>query len=126
EGAMISLALVLCTACCGEATRAGWDAVCQAMSYWSCWSAAQDQIDWVAYYRDQGPHIAPGVPLSGGPPRVSTCPVFVSPSMQWVVPNGGPGAPAYVSPSMQWAVPNGCLSGPPCGPPCPPPGGYAH
>jgi hypothetical protein len=26
----------------------------------------------------------------------------------------------FVSPTMQWAVPNGCLSGPPSGPPQPP------
>jgi hypothetical protein len=34
-------------------------------------------------------------------------------------------APVFVSPTMQWAVPNSCLSGPPAGAPVPPQGAYA-
>ncbi len=58
--------------------------------------AALDHIDWVAYYKNHGYQI------NGG---------------------GGPGcsqrinyAPVFVSPSMQWAIPNSCIQGPPsCG-----------
>ena len=77
--------------------------------------AALDHIDWVAYYKNHGYQINAGC--------------------------GGPGgccgrinyAPVFVSPGMQWAVPNTCLGGPPCGPGCGPcgpgcgpcgPGGY--
>ena len=60
---------------------------------------ALDHIDWVAYYKNHGYQINAG--CCGGP--------------------GGPGgccgrinyAPVFVSPTMQWAVPNTCLSGPP-------------
>jgi hypothetical protein len=54
-----------------------------------------DHLDWVAYYKNHGYQINAGC--------------------------GGPGgccgrinyAPVFVSPTMQWAVPNTCLSGPP-------------
>jgi hypothetical protein len=118
---MVSLVFVLCSALGGEAFQTGWDAVCRAGR---CGPAAQGQIDWEAYYRDQGSHINPWPGPPGGPQRINTCPVFVSPNMQWAVPNSGPGAPGFVPPSMQWAVPNGCLNGPP-GPP-PAPAAYAH
>src|SRR5437764_839486 len=68
---------------------------------------ALDHIDWVAYYKNHGYQINSGC--------------------------GGPGgccgrinyAPVFVSPTMQWAVPNGCMGGPPAGGPgCGPmPGG---
>jgi hypothetical protein len=60
--------------------------------------AALDHIDWVAYYKNHGYQINCG----GGPgcsQRINYAPVFVSPS-------------------MQWAIPNSCISGPPAG------GGY--
>jgi hypothetical protein len=62
--------------------------------------AALDHIDWVAYYKNHGYQINAAC---GGP-------------------NGGCGqriqfAPVFVSPQMQWAVPNGCLQGPPACPP---------
>lgn len=67
-----------------------------------------DNIDWVAYYKNHGYEINRGMGGAGGPcggtQRVQYAPVFVSPS-------------------MQWAVPNGCLSGPPAGAPLPPPSG---
>jgi hypothetical protein len=73
-----------------------------------------DHIDWVAYYKNHGYQINAGC---GG----------CGPS--------GPGccqrinyAPVFVSPTMQWAVPNSCLGGPPCAPGGmmygPGPGGY--
>ena len=60
---------------------------------------ALDHIDWVAYYKNHGYQINANC---GG---------------------GGPGccsrinyAPVFVSPTLQWAVPNTCLNGPPVGP----------
>ena len=69
-----------------------------------------DRIDWVAYYKNHGYQINtgggagcyPGCGPSGGPNRIQFAPVFVSPQMQWMVPNSS-------------------LSGPPCGPQAPPP-----
>ncbi len=59
-----------------------------------------DHIDWVAYYKNHGYQINAGCGSGGGPgccQRINYAPVFVSPS-------------------MQWAVPNSCLGGPPCAP----------
>ena len=58
---------------------------------------ALDHIDWVAYYKNHGYQInaACGGGAGGGCcQRIQFAPVFVSPQ-------------------MQWAVPNGCLQGPP-------------
>jgi len=67
---------------------------------------ALDNIDWVSYYKNHGYQINTqcGVGYGcghGGSQRVQFAPVFVSPT-------------------MQWAVPNGCLTGAPSGPPAPP------
>jgi hypothetical protein len=67
-----------------------------------------DHIDWVAYYKNHGYQInnngCYGAGANcGGCQRIQFAPVFVSPT-------------------MNWAVPNSCLNGPPCGPPYPPPG----
>ena len=63
---------------------------------------ALDHIDWVSYYKNHGYQINAGCGGPGGS-------------------NGGSQriqfAPVFVSPTMQWAVPNSCLNGPPCGPP---------
>ena len=67
-----------------------------------------DKIDWVAYYKNHGYQINTGCgggPGCGGCQRINYAPVFVSPT-------------------MQWAVPNSCLSGPPGGPGCCGPMGY--
>ena len=70
-----------------------------------------DHIDWVAYYKNHGYQINCNCgPCGGGGgccQRINYAPVFVSPT-------------------MQWAVPNTCLGGPPVGPGCGPcgPGGY--
>src|SRR5262245_36801076 len=51
-----------------------------------------DNIDWVAYYKNHGYQINGGCGPCGG--RINYAPVFVSPT-------------------LQWAVPNSCLNGPP-------------
>ena len=51
-------------------------------------TAARQEIDWIKYYKGQGSHInayPPNTPCYG----------------------------VWVSPQMQWAVPNNCLNGPP-------------
>jgi hypothetical protein len=62
-----------------------------------------DHIDWVSYYKNHGYQINTGCGYGqcGGSQRVQFAPVFVSPQ-------------------MQWAVPNSCLNGPPAGAPYPP------
>lgn len=67
---------------------------------------ALDNIDWVAYYKNHGYQINTncgygGCGPGGGSQRIQFAPVFVSPQ-------------------MQWAVPNGMLTGAPSGPPQPP------
>ena len=71
-----------------------------------CYYGALDNIDWVAYYKNHGYQINAncgygGCGPYGGAQRIQFAPVFVSPT-------------------MQWAVPNGCLTGAPSGPPQPP------
>jgi hypothetical protein len=79
-----------------------------------CYYGALDNIDWVAYYKNHGYQINAncgwgGCGPYGGSQRIQFAPVFVSPT-------------------MQWAVPNGCLTGAPSGPAQPPlgmmPAGY--
>lgn len=67
---------------------------------------ALDKIDWVAYYKNHGYVINQGCGMGGG-----YCgPYGGSPKIHY--------APVFVSPTMQWAIPNGCGGGPcaPCGP----------
>jgi hypothetical protein len=66
-----------------------------------------DHIDWVAYYKNHGYQINAQYcgGTNGGCNRIQYAPVFVSPT-------------------MNWAVPNSCLNGPPCGPGYPPPNAY--
>jgi len=66
-----------------------------------------DRIDWVSYYKNHGYQINTGCYGGGGPCGGSQRIQF---------------APVFVSPSMNWAVPNSCLSGPPMGPPGAPAG----
>ena len=66
-----------------------------------CYYGALDHIDWVAYYKNHGYQINGGC---GANCRINYAPVFVSPT-------------------MQWAVPNSCMSGPPTGAACFPMGG---
>ena len=74
---------------------------------------ALDHIDWVAYYKNHGYQINAGCGGYGG---MGAC--GGSQRIQF--------APVFVSPTMQWAVPNGCLAGPPSGPPAPPYGMMGH
>lgn len=69
-----------------------------------------DHIDWVAYYKNHGYQINANCYGGGGGGGCCNRIQF---------------APVFVSPSMQWAVPNSCLNGPPCGPPGLPPG-FGH
>jgi len=69
-----------------------------------CYYASLDKIDWVAYYKNHGYQINSGCYGPGGCPKINYAPVFVSPV-------------------MQWAVPNSCLSGPPTAGPGGCPGG---
>jgi hypothetical protein len=69
---------------------------------------ALDHVDWVAYYKNHGYQINTGCTYGaygsyGGPQRIQFAPVFVSPQ-------------------MQWAVPNSAVNGPPVGPACGPTG----
>jgi hypothetical protein len=49
-----------------------------------------DHIDWVAYYKNHGYQINAGcVGPNGCPCNINYAPVFVSPSMQWAIPNNG-------------------------------------
>jgi hypothetical protein len=67
---------------------------------------ALDHIDWVAYYKNHGYQINGGCSNGGG--GCGCCRINY--------------APVFVSPCMQWAVPNCCMSGPPTGNMCGPNG----
>ena len=71
-----------------------------------CYYGALDNIDWVAYYKNHGYQINAGG-YGGGPCGGAQRIQF---------------APVFVSPTMQWAVPNNCLYGAPSGPQQPPMG----
>jgi hypothetical protein len=66
---------------------------------------ALDHIDWVAYYKNHGYQINGGCGMGGMGGPCGGCQ-----HIQF--------APVFVSPTMQWAVPNSCLNGPPAGMPC--------
>lgn len=98
-----------CLTCEEERLQRFWHDYYDALKNYYC---ALDKIDWVAYYKNHGYQIngqcggpcGPGGPCgqgAGGCPRINYAPVFVSPT-------------------MQWAVPNTCMSGPPTGPACGP------
>jgi hypothetical protein len=97
-----------CLTCEEERLQRFWHDYYDALKHYY---GALDHIDWVAYYKNHGYQINAGCggcgPCGpcGGCQRIQFAPVFVSPN-------------------MQWAVPNSCLNGPPCGPPPGPgPGG---
>jgi hypothetical protein len=63
-----------------------WHDYYHALKNYYC---ALDHIDWVAYYKNHGYQINGGACGMGGSPcRINYAPVFVSPTMQWAVPNG--------------------------------------
>jgi hypothetical protein len=105
-----------CLTCEEERLQRFWHDYYDALKNYYC---ALDHIDWVAYYKNHGYQINAGCGGAGGCGGPNCCPRVNY-------------APVFVSPCMQWAVPNSCLSGPPagpgggCGPTCPPacgPGG---
>jgi hypothetical protein len=88
-----------CLTCEEERLQKFWHDYYHALK---CYYGDLDGIDWVAYYKNHGYQInccCGGAPGCGGCQRINYAPVFVSPC-------------------MQWAVPNGCLNGPPAGPGC--------
>jgi hypothetical protein len=93
-----------CMTCEEERLQRFWHDYYHALAHYY---KALDHIDWVAYYKNHGYQINAacgggyGCGPCGGCQRIQFAPVFVSPT-------------------MQWAVPNGCLNGPPGGPPCAP------
>jgi hypothetical protein len=91
-----------CLTCEEERLQRFWHDYYDALKNYYC---ALDKIDWVAYYKNHGYQINSGYGCGpcGGSQRVQFAPVFVSPT-------------------MQWAVPNSCLNGPPAGAPSGPMG----
>ena len=85
-----------CMTCEEERLQKFWHDYYHALKDYYC---ALDHIDWVAYYKNHGYQINCGCGFGGCSQRVNYAPVFVSPS-------------------MQWAIPNSCIQGPPAG------GGY--
>ena len=85
-----------CLSCEEERLQKFWHDYYSALEHYY---GALDHIDWVAYYKNHGYQINAACGGAGGCcQRVQFAPVFVSPQ-------------------MQWAVPNGCLQGPPGCPP---------
>ncbi|MBI3410776.1 MAG: hypothetical protein HY040_20765 [Planctomycetes bacterium] len=69
---------------------------------------ALDHMDWVAYYKNHGYQINGGGPGGcGGSCRVQFAPVFVSPTMQWAVPNSCMGGPASGAPMPSMGMAGG-------------------
>ena len=88
-----------CTTCEEERLQHFWHDYYHALMKYYC---ALDHIDWVAYYKNHGYQINAGCGGGGCGQRINYAPVFVSPS-------------------MQWAIPNNCIQGPPAmGGYCPP------
>ena len=70
-----------------------WRDYYDAMRKYYC---CMEHIDWVAYYKNHGYQIngaCGGCGPCGGTQRIQFAPVFVSPQMQWAVPNGCGGYP---------------------------------
>jgi hypothetical protein len=61
-----------------------------------CYYSSLSHLDWVGYYKNHGYQINGACGGANGCCRVNYAPVFVTPT-------------------MQWAMPNGCASGPPVG-----------
>ena len=54
-------------------------------------ASATQEMDWVEYYRRSGYQINGSGAYGAG--RINYAPVFVSPTMQWAVPNGALSGP---------------------------------
>jgi hypothetical protein len=92
-----------CMTCEEERLQHFWHDYYHALK---CYYGALDHIDWVAYYKNHGYQINAGC---GAPGAMGACGAGAGacPRIQY--------APVFVSPTMQWAVPNGCMNGPPAG-----------
>jgi hypothetical protein len=95
-----------CLTCEEERLQRFWHDYYDALKNYYC---ALDHIDWVAYYKNHGYQINGACCGAGGAGGQGCCPRINY-------------APVFVSPTMQWAVPNTCMSGPPTGPACGPGG----
>ena len=84
-GLAIGLGCALGVMLGSEAGQAGWETVTRALQ-----AKQAEAVDWSAYYK--------GYTIGTDGQRI-------------------PFAPQFVSPAMQWAVPNSCLNGPPSVPP---------
>ena len=104
-----------------------WHDYYHAMKEFYC---AMDHIDWVAYYKNHGYQINGGCGPNGGCGvngcgRINYAPVFVTPTIQWAVPNSAvhapPPGPGYgggfaVPPGGHASLPPGAIPvGPPTG-----------
>ena len=79
-----------CMTCEEERLQKFWHDYYDALKHYY---GALDHIDWVAYYKNHGYQINAGCAGAGGCQRINYAPVFVSPTMQWAVPNGAGCAP---------------------------------
>ena len=79
-----------CTTPEEERLQKFWHDYYHALKEYYC---ALDHIDWVAYYKNHGYQINSGYGGPGTPCHINYAPVFVSPTMQWAVPNNCVGAP---------------------------------
>jgi hypothetical protein len=94
-----------CMTCEEERLQHFWRDYYDAMRKYYC---CMEHIDWVAYYKNHGYQINGG--CGGCGPNGSSCRINY--------------APVFVTPTMQWAVPNGCAAG--CGPVGPAMGGGGY
>jgi hypothetical protein len=80
-----------CMTCEEERLQHFWHDYYDALKHYY---GALDHMDWVAYYKNHGYQINAACGAGGNPCRINYAPVFVSPTMQWAVPNGCMGGPA--------------------------------
>ena len=72
-----------------------------------CYYGALDNIDWVAYYKNHGYQINCGPGAGGCGQRINFAPVFVSPTMQWAVPNSNISGPPVLGAGYCPPMPGG-------------------
>lgn len=82
-----------------------WHDYYHALSKYYC---CLDHMDWVAYYKNHGYQINQNCNMAmcgptAGCQRIQYAPVFVSPTMQWAVPNGCMGGPPVMPGGMPCA-----------------------
>ena len=94
-----------CTTCEEERLQHFWHDYYDALRRYY---RSMEHIDWVAYYKNHGYQINGGCYGNGSCGRINYAPVFVSPTMQWAVPNGCGGCPTGGPPMGP--------GGPGCGP----------